>query len=229
MAVPEWMEEAGLGVGLDSDMEGDSISNDLRFIRFWMKKATERKIIFLTEGNASPVCWEHQVRLGGKWTNWFTCLSMIGKDCGLCKWAEEHDGAYRRYKAQFFTIIDCAQYTDKRGVEHKNEKKLFCSKKRTSEILKRKYLRRIEEDQGLKLALFNVARTNSDQSSSVGEDFEFIRMCKPENLAADDIDISELDYDELLKPDPEKVKNAVDRLSKETSFDFDGGETEVKY
>lgn len=224
---PAWMAGEGLG---EADMTGDARAGGAN-LRYWMKKNTERKIIFLTEGNRAPVIWEHQVRLGGKWTNWFTCLQPTGIECPLCNYADDNDGAYRRTKVMYFTIIDTHEFTDKSGKKRKNLKKLFGAKKDTTEVLKRQYLKRIEAEEGLKFAMYEVFRTNSDTSASVGEQFEFVKMI--DASAIDDTD--ELDYAELLAPNPEAVANAVARLKREKGGGSDaeskpeGTDSKVEY
>jgi len=217
--IPSWL----VGAGLDTDMAGDSTGFASR--RFWMQKGSERDIIFLTEGNAAPVIWEHQVKLGFSktaWLNFFSCLQMVGENCPICEWADTHDGQFKRYKAAFFTIVDCAEFTDRSGKKRKNERRMFCAKKETSEVLKRLYLRRLENDEGLKGAMYKVYRTNSDTSSSVGEQFEFLKMV---DIAAYP-EVEEFDYADILSPEPEKMAAAAARLRRESGVDDSGSTVE---
>lgn len=203
----DWMK-ALVGEGLDTDMTGDRRPGGGANARFWMPKGTERVIVFLTEGNQAPVIWEHQVKLGGSWRNWFTCLEPMGQPCPLCQWADSHNGQYGRYKAAFFTVIDTNAFKDKAGVERKNLKKLLAAKKDTAEILKRKFLNRMEASEGksgLKLAAYKVYRTNSDKSAAVGEDFEFVKMADMSVFE----DASELNYSEILHPDVDGMRRVV--------------------
>ena len=223
---PAWMG----GRGLDSDMTREASGKKSSTLRFWMKKGEERNVVFVTDSNTSPLVHEHQVRLGGSWQNHFTCLEPLGIPCPLCKWANENDGQYRRYKAQFFTIIDLTEFTDRSGKVRKNERRLLVAKKDTTEILKRKYLARLEADQSLKGAKFKIYRTNSDKSAAVGTDYEFIGMTRLEEYP----EHGEFDFAEVLKPNPEAVEAAVRRLASEAGVEAgvgaeEGTDTKVSY
>jgi hypothetical protein len=149
------------------------------------------------------------------------CLQPMGLRCPLCDYADTHGGSFSRYKGAFFTIIDTNKFTDKSGKERSNLKKLLVAKKDTAEILKRKYLGRVEAGGGLKFAMFNVFRTNSDKSASVGEDFEFVKMIDPASIA----DTSELDYVTLLKPNPESVARIAEMLNRTAGTSSGSGKT----
>lgn len=227
---PDWMKDAGLG--LEADMTGDPTPGSGGSLRFWLPKGSDRKVIFLTEGNKAPVLFEHRIRLGGSWNNWFTCLSHLGMECPLCKFADENDGNGRRKKVMYFTVIDTHEFEDRSGKKRKNLKKLFAAQKDTTEILKRQYLKRLEAEQGLRGAMFDIFRTKSDKSASVGEQFDFIKMVDLSSLP----DSEEFDYKELLKPDIEKVRLAVERLRREGGMgagdkepDDEGTDAKVTY
>ena len=205
---PSWM----LGAGVDVDMTGDPTAGAGAFIRFWLPKGSDRTVVFLTEGNKSVCLWEHNYRMGGNWRNWLSCCGPTGAKCPMCAWADANDGQFRRYKAQFFTIVDCHEFTDSAGKVRKNEKRLLCAKKDTTEVLKRKYLTRVENDQGLRGAMFKVYRTSSDKSAGCGEDFEFQKMVDLSSLP----DSAELDYVSLLRPQPEKMLSVMDRIKRES-------------
>lgn len=208
MSKPEWL----VGAGLDTDFSGDKSSGaSSNYIRYWMPKGATKKIIFLTDGDEAPVLWEHQFKLNGKWQNWATCTKPLGGKCPFCEWADKNDGEYRRYKAAFFTIIDCSEYTDKKGEEHSYTKRLMCCKSGTAEKIKRKWMRLQEDGKTLKGAMFEVYRTNSDKSPSVGEDFEFIKHIDMESLE----DSTEFDYAELLKPDVDVAATYISAIQEE--------------
>lgn len=211
---PSW----ALGTGLETDMSSESSGRGTT--RFWMKPSSGKKIIFLSEGNACFVCFEHQFQMNGRWTNWATCIEPMGKSCPLCKWAAEHEGQYRRYKGAFFTIIDTTEYTDKKGNTHKNQKRLMCCKKDTAELLMRQYTRRLDAGQGLKGAMYEAYRTNKNTSASVGETFEFINMVDLDQFP----DVGEFDYSEILKPDEERLQTIYKRLARDSDFDFPKGD-----
>ena len=176
-----------------------------------MPKGQEKVVIFLTEGNKSPILWEHQFKLGGKWTNWCTCCKPLGVQCALCKWADTHNGSFNRYKGAFFTIIDTTEFEAKDGTKKKNLKKLLVAKKDTVDILKRKWQTRVEAGEGMRGAMFKIYRPNSDKSCSVGEDFEFVKMVDMAAIS----DSAEFNYAEMLKPDPEKAQTLFEALHSE--------------
>jgi hypothetical protein len=204
---PSWM----LGTGVDTDMTGDARPGGGSNIRYWMKAGTERKIIFLTDGDGCPVLYEHQVQLGGSWRNWITCLEPLGQPCPICHWANTHDNQFARYKGQYYTIIDTTEFTDRAGKVRSNEKRLLVAKKDTGEILKRKYLGRLEAKQSLRGAKFKVYRTEKEKSPNVGEDFEFLEMVDLSTIE----DSSDFDYAEILKPDAETARSAYARIKSE--------------
>jgi len=216
---PDWL----IGTGIDdADMSGDPIPGGGAFQRLWIPRGESKKIIFVTGGGEAPILWEHQFNVGGSWQNWVTCVEPFGMPCQLCRWADA-TSKFRRYKGAFFTVIDCTEFKDKSGKVRKNEKRILCAKKKTTEILKRKRLARVEEGQGLKGAMFNVYRTNDEQSPSVGDDYEFIKMVDLSDLP---VDTEPHDFSTMLKPDPDKVAAAVQRLARESGgkFPWESGE-----
>lgn len=201
-----WDDDGGLtGSGLASDSRGSGANAAQRF---WIPKGEERRIIFLTEGDKAKKIWEHQVRLNGDWRNWITSLTWFGhKPDPLLDFSQE-TGMFKRYNAYAFTVIDTHEFTDKSGNTRKNLKKLFLAKKDTAEIIKRMYLKRLENDEGIMGAMFDVYRTNSDKSASVGEQFEFVKMVDVSTLE----DSTELDYSSIFTPDPDRVADIVKNL-----------------
>lgn len=210
VAAPWWGGEADSGLG--SDMTGDPSPGAGASMRYWMPKGSERKIIFLTDGDGPngppPPIFEHNIKLGGSWRNWFTCLEPLGIPCPLCQYANENDGFGRRYKAMYFTIIDTHEFEGRDGKKKKNQKRLFVAKKDTVEILRRRFHDLAEMGKSLRGAIFKVYRTNSDKSAAVGEDFTYIGHADLDAFP----DTTQFDYAEILKPDPEKVKKVITSL-----------------
>ncbi len=212
-----------LGTGFEVPMDGDPRLNDGANLRFRMRPNSERIIIFVTDGPRAPVCWEHNVAFGGNdWGNFFTCLDAVGKPCDLCKWAHANGGKFARYKAQYFTVIDTSEFVDSKKVTRKNERRVLAAKKKTTEILKRKWVSCRERGQSFVGAAFKVFRPDDKKSSSVGEDFEFLKMVKLEDFPTTndpnkrwfkDGTPGEVDWAKYLRPSPEKVKMAVERLN----------------
>lgn len=75
-----------------------------------------------------------------------------------------------RYYVGYFTVVDCSEWTDSKGVKHQYEVKLLPAKMKTLKKFKRK-----KEDKGsLVGAMFTAFREDS-RSPSVGDEFEFKR------------------------------------------------------
>jgi len=205
-----WMDTKGFS----GDMEGDPQSGGSwseSDNRYWMPAGSERRIVFLTEGNAAPIIYEHQMRIGsskGAYRNWATCLKPLGGPCALCDYAEANNNG-KRYKGMFFTVIDCSEYKSKKtGETVSHQKRLMCCKKGVVETLTRKFNTLREEGKGLRGAMFTVYRKAEDKSPSTGEEFDYIKHV---DLSAGE-DTEEYNYAELLKPDPDKVKEFLARL-----------------
>ena len=203
-----WESEGGLNAGLGSANKSSRGSSNLRY---WMPKGEERKIIFLTEGNKAPIIWEHQVRLSGDWRNWFPSLEWLGISPDPLKEFSEETNQFKRYTGYAFTIIDTHEFTDRQGNKRSNLKKIMIAKRDTAEILKRLYQKRLDNDEGLRGAMFNVYRTNSDKSAAVGEQFEFEKMV---DLSAFE-DTEEFDWSEVFAPNAERQAEVVAQLRRE--------------
>lgn len=216
-----------LGTGMDADMSGDGGATKPKELannnRFWMPKGSARTIIFLSSGPDAVTIHEHQLNLHGNWRNWYSCLEPTGKPCPICQFHKENN-QFKRYKAMFFSVIDTTEFVDKRGNNRKDLKKILCAKRGVAEIIKRKYLARYENDEDLRGAMFKVYRTNDDKSSSVGEDYEFIKMVDLSGYE----DTSVHDWAEVLKPDPDGVANAMSQLRRERGLDTDSGSADIE-
>ena len=158
--------------------------------RFWLPPEKSAKIVFLDD---DPVILdEHQVKINGRWNNFFTCLRQLGQNCPLC---DELDN--RPATTGFYTIIDTTEWTDSRGNKHVNEKKLFAPKFKTLQMLKRLSKKR----GGLQGCVFDVYRTSAD-AYNVGDVFDYEGKLDEEQLKKLNKDIAPFDYAEILKPLP---------------------------
>lgn len=208
MSTPSWL----IGSGVDTDIPQNFTPRPKNH-RFFLKKGESRKIIFLTNGDDSPCIWEHEVLVDGRYQT-VTCLkSAEGQQCPLCEQAEKI-GKGRRYSAMFFTILDTTEWTDKGGKTHSNEKKMLVAKKDIVSKIKRKKEKLEKDGSSLRGAVFEVFRSNSDKSPRVGDEFEFSGVVNLEEYAAKHgCDITNFDYYDMLKPDPERVKQIVASLA----------------
>lgn len=156
--------------------------------RFWLPPEKSAKIVFLDD---NPVILdEHQVKLNGRWNNFFTCLRQLGQNCPLC---DELDN--RPATTGFYTIIDTSEWTDSRGNKHVNEKKLFAPKFKTLQMLKR-----LSKKRGsLQGCVFDVYRTSAD-AYNVGDVFDYEGKLEEAQIKKLNKDIAPFDYAEILKP-----------------------------
>ena len=156
--------------------------------RFWLPPEKSTKIVFLDD---NPVILdEHQVKIDGRWNNFFTCLRQLGQNCPLC---EELDN--RPATTGFYTIIDTSEWTDARGNKHVNEKKLFAPKFKTLQMLKR-----LSKKRGsLQGCVFDVYRTSAD-AYNVGDVFDYEGKLEEAQIKKLNKDIVPFDYAEILKP-----------------------------
>jgi hypothetical protein len=126
--------------------------------RFWMKPESETNIIFLDDD--PPILEEHQLKLNGKWNNFFTCRKVLGEECPLCNAGD------KPYTVGFFPIIDRTEFSRKSGERAKDTPRVLAAKFKTL-----KQLRKLSKKYGgLTGVEFNVERT-SNKSPSVGDIF----------------------------------------------------------
>lgn len=163
--------------------------------RFRMPQDTEAQITFLDgvlgdEGLLDTVTyWEHQVRLNGKWGNFFPCTQEF-EPCPLCEKGETSA------LVALFTIIDHRKWEDKNGKAHQHEKRLFACKRDTFKRLQHLATKR----EGLAGITFDVQRIG-DKSAAVGTDFDFVEknpLAKVKSKYSLE-DVKAIDYSEVVK------------------------------
>lgn len=180
--------------------------------RLWLKSDTSVKLTFLD--TLVFFMYEHQLKIGGNWRNWFTCRK--GKDtCPICE-----AGDHPAYVA-VASIINHREWVDKEGKTRKNEKQLvvFRGTKAQERILKR-----IEQCDGdLTGCVFEFTRGSSNTEASTGEDFVYLnkRLTAAQMLSmapkgSDKSWLEPFDYAEMFQP------LEIDQLRK-----IAGGETPV--
>jgi len=190
--------------------------------RFWLPPEGNTKIIFLDDD--PPIIEEHQLKINGDWKNWFTCLRLIGEACPICDILNDTP-----YTVGFYTIIDTATWTDKKGNEHKNEKKLFAAKFKALQMLRRLSQKR----GGLVGCVFDVYRSSKD-AFNTGDVFDYEGRLEIEQIKKLNPDIEPFDYAEVLAPksvaEIKKIlqKNA-EKMSGADFSDFEKDEDEVKF
>lgn len=168
--------------------------------RFWLPPEGNTKIIFLDDD--PPIIEEHQLKIGGDWRNWLTCLRLIGEACPICDVLEDNP-----YTVGFYTVIDTAVWTDKKGNEHRNEKKLFPAKFKALQML-----RRLSEKRGsLVGCCFDVYRSSKD-AFNTGDVFDFEGKLDMEQIKKLNEEIEPFDYAEVLAPKtPAEIKKLLQK------------------
>lgn len=199
----------------EAETEAKKQASENQVNRFWMPNDSERQITFLDgEVDADGVLnansfWEHQLKLGGHWRNWYPC-TQLEEECPIC------EGGDNASLVTIFTIIDHEPFTSKKtGKTYQNERKLLAVKR---EVYKR--LQKIAAKRGgLAGITFDVSR-GGDKSPGSGELFEFVEkrttaeIAKAYNLKADDV--KPFDYDKVI------VYNNAKKL-REMGFGAEGG------
>lgn len=171
-----------------------------KLIRFYLKEKESRNIIFVDD--VAFEIWEHNLKLNGKWGNFFTC---IGKKngCVLCNELEN-----KPYYSSNFTVLNLDGWKDKKGqIRDKNQVQLLSAKADVGVIIKhQKELRPSKKLAGVQ---YNILRTSSDDYST-GSQFTFIKEFSVDQLLAK---YKPLVYTEILKPlAPEQLKNIVEQF-----------------
>lgn len=169
--------------------------------RFWLKPHSSQQVIFLDD---DPIQFkEHQVCIDGSWQHWATC-----PDDGTCPLCDIGD------KPRFvgvWTVIDRAEYKDKKGQVHKDEVRLFVATPKVIAKLQRRS-DKLKNDKGkadgLVGLVFDVTR-GDEKSPSTGDDFELVGKAKPELMAGKEVP----SYEDLFKPDERKLHRYAKRLT----------------
>ena len=164
--------------------------------RFWMPQGASTSITFLdgdlTEEGLldTAACYEHQVKKGGHWLNWYPC-TQEEEPCPICE-----DG-HSPVLVAFFTIIDHAKFNDREGKTRQNERRLFACKRDTFKLLQQIATKR----GGLAGCKFDVSRIG-EKAPNVGSHFDFdSKVDLPDLSKLYDIDPEQCqpyDYDEVI-------------------------------
>lgn len=156
--------------------------------RVWIKPGTAIDVLFVDE--RAFAFDEHRYKVGDNWNNFVTCLGLRN-GCPFCEGGHEPD------RVTIFTVIDLSEWTDKRGVVHKNEKKILAVKTQAAKLLMDKK----KSWGGLQNKLVKIRRTG-DKDAASGSDFELMmrdgKVLQP-NLTAFK-DLTPFDYMKLFAP-----------------------------
>lgn len=143
--------------------------------RFWIPVAKTVRVIYLDE--IPFQLWGHNWKANGNWRNWASCLVKNGIDkvCPGCEQPMGKGSTMKLYYAGCFTVIELTPWTDKKGVLHEFQHRLFEAKsgsvKRPGTLQRMKKL--YAKHGGLKGLVVDVER-EGDQSAGCGDSFEVI-------------------------------------------------------
>ena len=172
--------------------------------RYYLPKGAEGKIAFVDD---EPFrFYAHSVydpkARGGK-GGWVSLTCAGEDDCPLC-----HVGERRIYCAAW-TVVDRSEWVDKKGIEHKDELRLFVAKSDTISLLSRKSrkLRESGKADGLAGVCFTVYREDKKTSPNVGSEFE--PVSKVPKLVSK---FEPIDYESVLEPDMSRLRYFARRL-----------------
>lgn len=150
--------------------------------RFWMKPDEKAIVVFLDSVPAG--IFEHNIKLGDKWGNYFTCVKE-DEPCSLCQ--RGHRPSYIAY----LSAIDTREFTRADGTKVKNRKVLFAIKK--SQVKRLNEL--IKKHGDLRGKAFEVSRYSKEESSS-GSSYEYLQDVDLMKLE----DTAPFNYEKVLAP-----------------------------
>ena len=149
----------------------DTASSSVR--RFWMKNGTDREITFIDPASVdfngqqipTPIQYqEYNLNMNGHWRNWFTRPTDDTQD--FLK-----ELGHRASKVAALTVIDHSEWTDRKGVVHKDEITMYVVK-RSSTVWKQ--IERFYANHGsLEGQRFRISRMG-DKSPGAGSLLEHI-------------------------------------------------------
>lgn len=142
--------------------------------RVRLKPDTSGEFIFLDdEGFAF---WEHELRIAGRWGNFYTCTRGIDpRGCPLC----QHFGKQHRYLITLRSVIDLRPYDTQNGEHREWSIKILAAKNRANKTIERK-----RQSRGSLIgAKYLITRTD-EKVERCGDDFEYI----------DDVEVDQYKY-----------------------------------
>ena len=154
----DWFTQGYQGLAIEEQRRASAVMPQ----RFWMKTGDKRILVFVD--GAPFAIYEHQATINSDFRNWFTCMSGVYDDDVVCC---SKLGNKSKYFIGYYTIIDTAKNTDKKGVDHPFEMRLFGAKTTTMGALKDR-----QENRGLASMKYEVARLPGDKVPVVGNRFD---------------------------------------------------------
>lgn len=185
--------------------EGFAQNNKSNYVRrFWMPNDSDRLITFIDtpviDLNGiqiqTPFKYnEYQLNLNGHWRNWFTQPFNSEEDVLA-------EMGYRASKVAALTVVDHSEWTDKKGITHKDEVVLYVVKR--SAAIWKQITKIMAREGSMSGKTYRIHRMG-DKSPGAGVMLER----QEQNFQLDPTLHVPYNYLELLKP---KTKSEVDRL-----------------
>lgn len=179
------------------DLEKDAPSSQkVGARRFWLPKNKNATVMFVS--GLPFKFFEHQVKIGTDYRNWFTCLRGIDpQGCPICDYGNVHKDEkgrplYGRYLVGMFTIIDRTEWKDNDGKVHKDEPKILPVK---LQMLKKLKIHADRRGGSLAGCEYLVSRTNSPTAANIGDDWEFHSL-----VDLTQFNVTPFDFKEIFKP-----------------------------
>lgn len=191
--------------------------------RFWMKNGTDREITFIDGASIdfngqkipTPIQYqEYNLNMNGHWRNWFTRPTDDSQD--FLK-----EMGHRASKVAALTVIDHSEWTDRKGVVHKDEVTLYVLK-RSSTVWKQ--IERFYQTHGsLEGQKFRISRMGDKSpgagsllehigasdvyDSSIHKPFEYFEILAPKTRQ-ELMDICNPDKDDFAQPQQQSQQPA---------------------
>lgn len=133
--------------------------------RFFIGKDAKANVTFINEKPFTIK--EHELKLNGKYHNYFTCLSPAGKRCPIC------ENGYTPKTVKAFYVIDHTEFKNKKGETVRDQIRLFVLKPKAYKQFKSTIDEHFDGQAEYSYLGLNmvIKRSNDDQSPSSGDIF----------------------------------------------------------
>jgi hypothetical protein len=182
--------------------------------RFFIKQGESAKIVLLDK---EPFfLFEHQYETRpGKWDGLVRCR----KEVGICPACDKlgKEGSY----IMMMTCLDTTKFKDRKGVTHKNTKKLIAIKQ--SMIVKYERLFK-DKKQNLRGVVLEVFR-DGPKAPNTGDEFRFVKRLTEDELTALNKDNTPISYEKAMPiPSEEDLRLSMNMGKPAGSEDFEDGD-----
>lgn len=184
--------------------------------RLWVKPLSTVPIVVCDKDYFN--FWEHEIYfVASKERSHYTCLQKIGQHCPICAYTEINGKGNENspikislWRVTVFTVIDFTEWTDKKGVKHTKQKRLWVLKPDSAELL----IKKVNDRWGGSIYLKSILVSRKDNKDAAsGSDFELeMRNGAIVNRDMTGIDIAPYNYAELFKP------LSADKIREENAF-----------